>query len=205
MACMGGEKAFREKLDALFVMDLPEKYYADNEDITADCLVGGYVHGNEPSHHVPYLYAWTSQPWKAQDRIRTIMGKMYRNDIRGLGGNDDCGQMSAWYVFSAMGFYPVAPGCDQYVFGAPYLPYLKVTLENGAVVEIKAPGVSDRNRYVRSVKLNGKPYTKLYITHADLVRGCTLEFEMGDRPNKKRGLAQDDRPYSLATAPDPLR
>jgi len=197
MACMGGEKVFRQRLDALFEMDLPEKYYADNEDITADCLVGGYVHGNEPSHHVPYLYAWTSEPWKAQDRIRTILDKMYRNDIRGLGGNDDCGQMSAWYVFSVMGFYPVAPGCDQYVFGAPYLPYMKVRLENGAVIEIKAPGVSDRNRYVRSVKLNGKPYTKLYITHADLAAGCTLEFEMSDRPNRKRGLNPDDKPYSM--------
>ena len=197
MACMGGEKIFRERLDQLFDMDLPEKYYADNEDITADCLIGGYVHGNEPSHHVPYLYAWTTQPWKAQDRIRTILNRMYRNDIRGLGGNDDCGQMSAWYLFSVMGFYPVAPGCDQYVFGAPYLPYLKVTLENGAVIEIKAPGVSDRNRYVRSVKLNGKPYSKLYVTHGDLLRGCTLEFEMSDRPNRKRGLAAADKPYSL--------
>ena len=199
MTCMGGEKAFREKLDALFEMDLPEKYYADNEDITADCLVGGYVHGNEPSHHVPYLYAWTSQPWKAQGRIRTILEKMYRNDIRGLGGNDDCGQMSAWYVFSAMGFYPVAPGCDQYVFGAPYLPYMKVTLENGNTIEIKAPGVSDRNRYIRSVKLNGRPYTKLYITHADLAAGCTLEFEMTSRPNKTRGLKPEDKPYSMST------
>ena len=198
MQCLGGEKAFLEKLDTLFGMDLPERYYADNEDITADCLVGGYVHGNEPSHHVPYLYAWTSQPWKAQDRIRTILEKMYRNDIRGLGGNDDCGQMSAWFVFSALGFYPVAPGCDQYVFGAPYLPYMKVTLENGAVIEVKAPGVSDRNRYVRSVKLNGKPYSKLYITHADLTAGCTLEFEMSDRPNRRRGLARADKPYSLS-------
>ncbi len=197
MACMGGEKVFRERLDALFDMDLPERYYADNEDITADCLIGGYVHGNEPSHHIPYLYAWTKQPWKTQERIRTILNRMYRNDIRGLGGNDDCGQMSAWYLFSVMGFYPVAPGCDQYVFGAPYLPYLKVTLENGAVIEIKAPGVSDRNRYVRSVKLNGKPYTKLYLTHADLLRGCTLEFEMSDRPNRKRGLAAADKPYSF--------
>ena len=197
MACMGGEKVFRGRLDALFEMDLPEKYYADNEDITADCLVGGYVHGNEPSHHVPYLYAWTTQPWKSQDRIRTIMNKMYRNDIRGLGGNDDCGQMSAWYVFSAMGFYPVAPGCDQYVFGAPYLPYMKVTLENGHTIEIKAPGVSDRNRFIRGVKLNGKPYTKSYITHADLTAGCTLEFEMSDHPDKKRGLAAADKPYSM--------
>ena len=197
MDCMGGEEVFRQRLDELFEMDLPEKYYADNEDITADCLVGGYVHGNEPSHHVPYLYAWTAQPWKAQDRIRTILNKMYRNDIRGLGGNDDCGQMSAWYVFSVMGFYPVAPGCDQYVLGAPYLPYLKVKLENGNTLGIKAPGVSDRKRYVRSVRLNGKLLTRLYLTHEELMKGGTLEFEMSERPNRKRGLSAEDKPYSL--------
>ena len=196
--CMGGEKVFRERLDALFDMDLPEKYYEDNEDITADCLIGGYVHGNEPSHHIPYLYAWTTQPWKTQDRIRTILGRMYRNDIRGLGGNDDCGQMSAWYVYSVMGFYPVAPGCDQYVLGAPYLPYMKVTLENGNAIEIKAPGVSDSRRYVRSVRLNGKPISRLYLTHGELTQGCTLEFEMSDRPNRKRGLSPADKPYSLS-------
>ena len=185
MACMGGEKVFLERLDVLFEMDLPERYYADNEDITADCLIGGYVHGNEPSHHIPYLYAWTSQPWKAQDRIRTIMNRMYRNEIRGLGGNDDCGQMSAWYVFSAMGFYPVAPGIDRYVIGAPYLPYLKVTLENGNVLEIKAPGVSDSKRYIRRVRLNGQPLKRRYLTHGELTGGCTLEFEMDSRPNKR--------------------
>ena len=197
---MGGEKIFLERLDNLFDMDLPEIYYADNEDITADCLIGGYVHGNEPSHHIPYLYAWTSQPWKAQDRIRTIMNRMYRNDIRGLGGNDDCGQMPAWYVFSAMGFYPVAPGCDQYVLGAPYMPYLKVTLENGRTIEIKAPGVSDRNRYVQGVRLDGKPLKRLYLTHEELIRGCTLEFEMGPRPDRKRGVAASEKPYSYSAS-----
>ncbi len=194
---MGGEKAFLDKLDNLFVMDLPEKYYVDNEDITSECLVGGYVHGNEPSHHVPYLYAWTSTPWKTQEWLRTIMNKMYRNHIRGLGGNDDCGQMSAWYIFSAMGFYPVAPGTDQYVLGAPYLPSMKVTLENGKVVEIKAPKVSDKNRYVQSVRINGKPYSKLYVSHSQLTDGCVIEFEMGSKPNKKRGLALADKPYSM--------
>ena len=199
MQCMGGEQAFLDKLNALFAMDLPEKYYADNEDITIDCLVGGYVHGNEPSHHVPYLYAWTSTPWKTQEWLRTILNKMYRNDIRGLGGNDDCGQMSAWYIFSALGFYPVAPGTDQYVLGAPYLPYLKLTLENGNVVEIKAPNVSDRNRYVQRVRINGQPYSKLYITHSQLTEGCVIEFDMGPKPNKKRGLAPTDKPYSLTS------
>ena len=197
---MGGEQAFLDKLNSLFVMDLPEKYYADNEDITAECLVGGYVHGNEPSHHVPYLYAWTATPWKTQEWLRTILNKMYRNHIRGLGGNDDCGQMSAWYIFSSMGFYPVAPGTDQYVLGAPYLPYMKVTLENGHTVEIKAPKVSDKNRYVQRVRINGQPYSKLYITHSQLTEGCTIEFDMGPKPNKKRGLATSDKPYSLSKA-----
>ena len=197
---MGGEQAFLDKLNRLFVMDLPEKYYVDNEDITAECLVGGYVHGNEPSHHVPYLYAWTATPWKTQEWLRTILNKMYRNHIRGLGGNDDCGQMSAWYIFSSMGFYPVAPGTDQYVLGAPYLPYMKVTLENGHTVEIKAPKVSDKNRYVQRVRINGQPYSKLYITHSQLTEGCTIEFDMGPKPNKKRGLATSDKPYSLSKA-----
>ena len=197
---MGGEQAFLDKLNRLFVMDLPEKYYADNEDITAECLVGGYVHGNEPSHHVPYLYAWTATPWKTQEWLRTILNKMYRNHIRGLGGNDDCGQMSAWYIYSSMGFYPVAPGTDQYVLGAPYLPYMKVTLENGHTVEIKAPKVSDKNRYVQRVRINGQPYSKLYITHSQLTEGCTIEFDMGPKPNKKRGLASSDKPYSLSKA-----
>ena len=197
MQCLGGEQAFVKKLDQLFVMDLPEQYYVDNEDITAECLVGGYVHGNEPSHHVPYLYAWTSAPWKTQEWLRTIMNKMYRNHIRGLGGNDDCGQMSAWYIFTAMGFYPFAPGSDQYVIGAPYLPYMKVTQENGKVIEIKAPQVSDRNRYVQSLKVNGKPYSKLYLTHKQLTDGCTLEFVMGPKPNKRRGLSPSDKPYSM--------
>ena len=197
---MGGEQAFLDKLNRLFVMDLPEKYYADNEDITAECLVGGYVHGNEPSHHVPYLYAWTATPWKTQEWLRTILNKMYRNHIRGLGGNDDCGQMSAWYIFSSMGFYPVAPGTDQYVLGAPYLPYMKVTLENGHTVEIKAPKISDKNRYVQRVRINGQPYSKLYITHSQLTEECTIEFDMGPKPNMKRGLASSDKPYSLSKA-----
>jgi alpha-1,2-mannosidase, putative len=200
MRCMGGEEAFLEKLNQLFAMDLPEKYYEDNEDITSECLVGGYVHGNEPSHHVPYLFAWTSTPWKTQEWLRTIMNKMYRNDIRGLGGNDDCGQMSAWYIFSALGFYPVAPGSDQYVLGAPYLPYMKVTLENGRTIEVKAPKVSDKNRYIRSVRINGQPYSKLYVTHSQLTEGCIIEFDMASKPNKKRGLDAADKPYSLTPA-----
>ena len=194
---MGGQEEFLRKLNELFEMHLPEKYYEANEDITADCLIGGYVHGNEPSHHIPYLYAWTSQPWKTQYWVREVMNKMYKNHIRGLGGNDDCGQMSAWYIFSAMGFYPVCLGSDEYVIGAPYLPYMKLTLDNGKTLEIKAKGVSDENRYIKSITLNGKPYSKTYLKHSDLTEGGTLEFVMSSKPNKRRGIALTDKPYSL--------
>ena len=197
MKAMGGDKRFVANLDDLFGSDLPEYCYADNEDITEDCLLGGYVHGNEPSHHIPYLYAWTSQPWKTQYWLREIIDRFYKPEIRGLGGNDDCGQMSAWYIFSVLGFYPVCPGTDQYVLGAPYLPYAKVQLENGRTLEIKAPGVSDSKRYVKSVKLNGKPVNNMYLTHSQLLEGGTLEFVMASKPNKRRGIAADTKPYSL--------
>ena len=194
---MGGDRPFIAKLDSLFQMDLPPVYYKDNEDITEECLIGGYVHGNEPSHHIPYLYAWTSQPWKTQRWVRLIMNRMYRNEIRGLGGNDDCGQMSAWYVFSAMGFYPVCPGSGQYVLGAPLLPYMRVSLPNGKTIEIIAPKVSDKRCYVQSVRINGRPYSKLFITRSQLSEGCRIAFVMGDKPNRKRGLSASDKPYSL--------
>ena len=197
MQQMGGEQRFVQRLDSLFTMHLPERYYADNEDITADCLVGGYVHGNEPSHHVPYLYAWTSRPWLTQERLSVIMEKMYRNDIRGLGGNDDCGQMSAWYIFTTLGFYPVCPGTDQYVIGAPFVPYADVTLPSGRHIIVKAPKVSPRNRYVKRVLLNGKPYPNLYFTHDQLTSGCVIEFEMSSQPNRHRGLSKDQKPFSF--------
>lgn len=199
---MGGDRKFVARLDSLFQMSLPPVYYKDNEDITEECLIGGYVHGNEPSHHIPYLYAWTSQPWKTQHWLRVIMDRMYRNKIRGLGGNDDCGQMSAWYVFSAMGFYPVCPGSGQYVLGAPFLPYMKVSLPNGNTVEIVAPGVSDKRCYVQSVRVNGRPYGKLFITRDQLKAGCRIAFVMGSKPNRQRGLDASDKPYSLTGAID---
>ena len=114
-----------------------------------------------------------------------------------MSGNEDVGQMSAWYIFTAMGFYPVCPGTDQYVLGAPYVPYCRLTLPNGKVLEIKADGVSDRNRYVQEVRLNGKRYDKLYITHADLLAGGKLEFRMGSKPNRKRCISTG-KPYSLS-------
>ena len=196
--CFGGEKKFIERLDVLFAEDLDKKYYEDNEDIEEECLMGGYVHGNEPSHHIPYLYNWTSQPWKTQYWLREIMDRMYINDIDGLHGNDDCGQMSAWYIFTAMGFYPVCPGSDQYVLGAPYLPYVKLSLPNGNVLEIKAPKVSDRNRYVKKVRWNGQTYDKLYVCHKDLMQGGILEFDMSSSPNKSRGQKPESKPYSLS-------
>jgi len=197
IACFGGDKKFIERLDNLFAEPLDKKYYEDNEDIEEECLLGGYVHGNEPSHHIPYLYAWTSQPWKSQYWLREIMNRMYVNNIDGLHGNDDCGQMSAWYIFTAMGFYPVCPGSDQYVLGAPYVPSCKLTLPNGKLFLIKAPGVSDKKRYVKEVRLNGKLYDKLYLTHADIMAGGTLEFIMSATPNRKRCIASG-KPYSLS-------
>lgn len=195
---MGGDKAFINRLDSLFDMHLPDEFFAHTEDVTKEGLLGGYVHGNEPSHHVPFLYNWTSSPWKTQYWQREIMNRMYKNNIDGLCGNDDCGQMSAWYILSAMGFYPVCPGTDQYVLGAPYLPYMKVQLENGNTLTIKADKISDKNRYVKAVRLNGKPYTKGYITQTDIMNGGTLEFEMSSNPNKKRLFTGENRPYSLS-------
>ena len=197
ITAMGGEKTFISRLDSMFVMHLPAEFYAHTEDVTEEGLMGNYVHGNEPSHHIPYLYAWTAQPWKTQYWVREIMNRMYRNNIDGLCGNDDCGQMSAWYILSAMGFYPVCPGTDEYVIGAPYLPYIKMELGNGRTLEIKAPKVSDKNRYVKSVKLNGKAYEKMYFTYQDIMNGGEIVFEMSSNPNKNRGIAKDTKPYSL--------
>ncbi len=175
---MGGEQQFIANLDSIFVMKLPAEFFENTEDVTEEGLMGNYVHGNEPSHHIAYLYNWTSQPYKTQYWVHEIMNRMYKNNIDGLCGNDDCGQMSAWYIFSAMGFYPVCPGSDKYMFGAPYLPYMKVRLGNGKTLEIKAPNVSDENRYVSKITLNGREITNRYITHNELMQGGVLEFEM---------------------------
>ena len=195
---MGGDRQFVARLDSLFTEYLPDRYFAQTEDVTREGLLGMYVHGNEPSHHVPYLYMWTSQPWKTQYWVREIMDRMYRPVIDGLCGNDDCGQMSAWYIFTAMGFYPVCPGSDQYVLGAPYFPYMKVRVGEGRYLEIRAPKVSSKNRYVHGVRLNGKPWTKAYLTYSDLCRGGVLEFDMRPTPDKRRRFTGDERPYSLS-------
>ena len=194
---MGGDEQFIHNLDTLFVMQLPKEFFENTEDVTEEGLMGCYNHGNEPAHHIAYLYNWSSQPYKTQYWLREIMNRFYKNNIDGLCGNDDCGQMSAWYIFSVMGFYPVCPGSDQYVLGAPYLPSLKVRLGNGKTLEIKAPNVSDTCRYVQKVTLNGQEITKLYLTHTQLMQGGELVFEMGAEPNLTRGLNPEDKPYSM--------
>lgn len=194
---MGGDKSFVRKLDSLFTMHLPDEFFEHTEDVTREGIMGNYVHGNEPSHHIPYLYAWTSEPWKTQYWVREVMNRMYKNNIEGLSGNDDCGQMSAWYLFTAMGFYPVCPGTDQYVLGAPYLPYMQINLENGKKFAVRAPKVSDTNRYVQSVTLNGQPLKRAYITQDEIMAGGELNFVMGPKPNKKRVYTAEEQPYSL--------
>lgn len=197
---MGGTKKFVSKLDTLFTMHLDDKFFENTEDVTREGLLGNYVHGNEPSHHIIYLYNWTDQPWKTQFWVREVLNKMYRNEIDGLCGNDDCGQMSAWYIFSSMGFYPVCPGSQELILGAPYLPYVKLNLDGGKTFEIVANGVSDKNRYVKEVYLNGSKYTKGYITNDDILNGGKLEFIMDSKPNKRRAFHGSDRPYSLSTS-----
>lgn len=195
MRLMGGEKRFVRRLDSLFTMRLPAKYFENTEDINEEGLIGNYVHGNEPSHHVPYLYKWTDEPWKSEARLHEIMRRMYRNRIDGLSGNDDCGQMSAWYIFSALGFYPVCPGTDQYVIGSPLVKEAIVQLENGKNFIVRTKHASAENVYVKSIRLNGLPYRKAYITHADILGGGEIEFEMCIRPNKKS--AAYEKPYSM--------
>jgi predicted alpha-1,2-mannosidase len=178
IALMGGKKRFIQRLDSLFTMTLPDKFFAETEDITRDGIIGGYVHGNEPSHHVAYLYDWTDQPWKTQERVRMILGNQYHSGPDGLGGNDDTGQMSAWYIFTALGFYPVAPGSDQYALGSPALDAATITLENGHVFAIRAINQSPKNVYVSKVTLNGQPVNRHYITHEEIMNGGELVFYM---------------------------
>ncbi|SKA07717.1 alpha-1,2-mannosidase, putative [Chitinophaga eiseniae] len=181
---MGGKKQFTQHLDSLFTMHLPDKYFAETEDITRDGIIGNYVHGNEPSHHVAYLYNWTGYPWKTQERVRMILKKMYHPGPDGLGGNDDCGQMSAWYIFSSLGFYPVCPGSDQYALGSPAVDKATLQLENGKTFVIDVKNQSDRNVYVQKVLLNGKPLDRLYIRHSEIMEGGNMTFYMSNKPNK---------------------
>jgi predicted alpha-1,2-mannosidase len=180
---MKGEKSFLRHLDSLFTMNLPDKFFTKTEDVTREGIIGNYVHGNEPAHHAAYLYNWTMQPWKTQARVRMIMKNQYYPAPDGLRGNDDCGQMSAWYIFSALGFYPVAPGSSVYALGSPLIKTATLTFANGVKLDIVATNQSDKNVYVKSVKLNGKKIER-FIQHEDLIKGGTLEFEMSGKPVK---------------------
>jgi len=182
---MGGNEKFKVRLDSLFNMHLPDKYFENTEDITRDGIIGNYVHGNEPSHHVVYLYNWTDSPWKSQDKIRMILKKMYRNGADGLGGNDDFGQMSAWYIFSSLGFYPVAPGSDEYALGSPLVKNAVFNLENGKKFEVETVNQSDKNVFVSKVLLNGKPLDRPFLKHTDVMNGGKITFYMSSKPNKK--------------------
>ena len=168
----GGPEQFTHKLDSLFTLEL----VTSSADVTG--LIGQYAHGNEPSHHVTYLYTLAGKPERTQELIRQIFDTQYRPEPDGLCGNDDCGQMSAWYMFSAMGFYPVDPVSGNYVFGAPQMPKIVLNLTNGKTFTVIAEGISEENKYVESITFNGQPYTKNYITHEDVMNGGTLVFKM---------------------------
>lgn len=178
---IGGKKRFEEKLDSMFTL-IPE----GNEElpIFSTGMIGQYAHGNEPSHHVAYLYNYTDSPWKTQKYVSEIMHKLYKNTPDGLCGNEDCGQMSAWYVMSAMGFYPVNPVSGEYETGTPMFPEMKIKFADNKSLTILARNVSRENCYVKSVKLNGKVLTESFITHDDIVKGGVLEFEMTDKMMK---------------------
>ena len=178
---MGGNKRFVTYVDSLFSYDLPDKYFAETEDITKDGIIGNYVHGNEPSHHDAYLYDWTDKPWKTQDKIRMILKKMYKNTPDGLGGNDDTGQMSAWYIFSALGFYPVAPGSDAYAIGSPSVYHATINLENGKTFTINVKNQGENNIYIQKIILNGQPCNSFFLYHADIMKGGEITFYMGSK------------------------
>ncbi|AMR31173.1 sugar hydrolase [Mucilaginibacter sp. PAMC 26640] len=178
---MGGNKRFVRYLDSLFTMNLPDKYFAETEDITRDGIIGNYVHGNEPSHHVAYLYNWTDQPWKTQERIRMILPRMYKPTPDGLGGNDDTGQMSAWYIFSSLGFYPIAPGSADYAIGSPAINNATIQVGGGKTFNITVKNQSEKNVYVQKITLNGKPLTGLSINHADIMNGGEMVFFMSNK------------------------
>ncbi len=182
IATIGGAARFSRVLDSLFEMELDDRHFANTEDITRDGIIGNYVHGNEPGHHIPYLYNWTAQPWKAGARVRMIMDRIYADRPDGLCGNDDCGQMSAWYIFSALGFYPVAPGSDRYWFGSPAVRSAVLHLEDGSTFTITAPAQGRENVYLHSILLNGRKLDRRYITHEEITAGGTLEFILSNTP-----------------------
>ena len=182
---MGGKKQFRYHLDSLFAMEIADKYIDQHEDITRDGIIGNYVHGNEPGHHIPYLYNWTDKPYKTQERVRTILKAMYGPSEDGLCGNDDAGQMSAWYVFSSLGFYPVTPGSEYYAVGSPLVKSAQIQLPNGKKLDITVENQSPQNIYVQEITLNGKVIQHYQLKHSELINGGTLVYYMERTPNKQ--------------------
>ena len=205
MELMGGKERFATMLDSVFSVPpvFDDSYYGFViHEIREMQIVnmGNYAHGNQPVQHMIYLYDYAGQPWKAQEHLRDVMTRLYRPTPDGYCGDEDNGQTSAWYVFSAMGFYPVCPGTDQYVIGAPLFDHVQINLPGGKTVEINAEGNSDTNRYVSGIKVNGKEYTKNYFTYGDLTSGATIDFTMSDTPDTERGTRPEDMPYSMSTA-----
>lgn len=194
ISLMGGDERFVSKLDSLFVAEGDMGEHA-SADISG--LIGMYAHGNEPSHHVAYLYAYAGQQWKTAEKVSYIQHNFYTDQPDGIIGNEDCGQMSAWHVLSALGFYQVNPSNGVFVFGSPRFEKVTINLPEGKTFTVEAPAASKDNKYIRSVRLNGEPYTKSYINYEDIMKGGTLSFEMGSEPNKAFGADAADRPRSL--------
>ena len=196
---MGGKDSFNQMMDSTFIVPPVAKERMIHEEREMQVMnMGQYAHGNQPIQHMIYLYNYSGQPWKTQYWIREVMDKLYSAHADGYCGDEDNGQTSAWYVFSALGFYPVCPGTDQYIVGTPYFDEVKLHLENGKTLEIDADNNSTANRYIQRATLNGQPHTKNYFTHADLMNGGKIEFEMGAKPNTQRGTTDECFPYSFS-------
>ncbi len=179
---MGGKESFSQHLDSLFTMKIDDKFINQHEDITRDGIIGNYVHGNEPGHHIPYLYNWTGKPYKTQARVRMILETMYGPSVDGLCGNDDAGQMSAWYVFSSLGFYPITPGSPYYALGSPLVKEAIIHLENGKTLTITVENQHRNNVYIKSVSINGKSLKGNLLSHNDIMNGGEIIFEMSNQP-----------------------
>ncbi|RDS85228.1 GH92 family glycosyl hydrolase [Dyella psychrodurans] len=196
ITAMGGDQAFDHKLDEMFDAKVDPSIFKNVEDITG--LIGWYAHGNEPSHHIAYLYDYAGEPWKTQQRLKQIMDNEYGPGPAGLIGNDDLGQMSAWYIFTALGFYPVTPASDEYAIGRPFVPRAAIHLNNGHTFTITASPMDAAHPYVGEVTLNGKPLDRVYLKHADILAGGELHFTMQADPNKSWGQAISARPTSMS-------
>ncbi len=195
---LGGPDKLVAKLDEMFDQKVDPKQYADVEDISG--MIGQYIHGNEPSHHLPYLYMYAGQPWRTQARLKQIVESQYKPTTDGLVGNDDLGQMSAWLVFTSLGFYPVAPGSGQYVLGRPFVDHATLHLPNGKTVNVVANGLSDSNAYVQSVTWNGKPLDRAYVLHSELMAGGELRFTMSTKEKATWSMQAQRVPYSMSAA-----